>query len=318
MSERFEDVWVRRIAAGVAAEPIRAAIASPGVLDRAHVLKREGRSGVWRLTLAGRDVVLKAQVDRGGPARVWGLLDAIRGASGRTRLDRHWRGAERLLAAGIPTAAPLALLRARLGGQAATLLVTDAVDGDDLLNALPAADRAHQTALAQAAGALVARLWMTGILNRDHKPSNLLVACRPADATSAHSPTHPTLPPPPNPALPRLVMIDVVGLARCEVDRIDGAPVRMLASLVIEPLGCGVLPRRSVLRAALRGFLQESWDNDRHARARGDLSSMNAEWERQSARALWEMVSERVRAHGDPTPRVSPLRTWRRSPTPKP
>jgi hypothetical protein len=134
-----------------------------------------------------------------------------------------------------------------------------AVEGRTLLRVMDRGGLAvrQEQALARAVGAQVAAFGAT--YNRDHKPSNLIV-------TREDGP-------------PTIAVIDCVAVA-------DGADAeRMFTSLVLEPLGCGCLPRRSLLARALAGYTP---DRDRR-------------------RTIWRDVARRVREHGDPTPKVNPL-----------
>jgi tRNA A-37 threonylcarbamoyl transferase component Bud32 len=80
---------------------------------------------------------------------------------------------------------------------------------------------------------------------------------------------------------PRLAMIDTVGVRRGRDD------IAMLASMFIEAIGTGVAPPPSLRRVALRAFVGV---------AGGD------------ALTLWRGVKVRIARHGDPTPRIDPLR----------
>jgi hypothetical protein len=80
---------------------------------------------------------------------------------------------------------------------------------------------------------------------------------------------------------PRLAMIDTVGVRR---GRDDAA---MLASMLIEAIGTGVAPPPPLSLAALRAFVGTAGG---------------------SVRMLWRAVKARIAQHGDPTPKINPLR----------
>lgn len=259
-----------------------------------RILKRESdlASGtlVCVCTLLGRPVVIKRT-----PLGLGGMVKAAFKAS---RGWRHWRGAAWLLTQGIPTARPLALLRSG----SAEVLIMDALDGPSLLQAM--ADRSlnirQQHALADAPGELIARLAHHARYNRDHKPSNLIVT----KLTDTHA---------------ELAIIDCVAILPISRMRPPVEPLlRMLSSQVIEPLGCGVLPRRALLLRALRACLRAQWQLDaRNAEptptaAPGSPAAPakeQREWELASMRLLWREVARIIHDHGDPTPRINPLAT---------
>lgn len=84
----------------------------------------------------------------------------------------------------------------------------------------------------------------------------------------------------------------------------------MLASLMIEPTGCGVaVPVR--LRARLvREVLAGWWQSDSGAtgpRVEEQFGVERVAWMQTSMGALWTQVARLIEAHGDPTPRIDPL-----------
>jgi hypothetical protein len=222
------------------AQRMAAELAAPGWRDASVRIKTEGDSFVARVTLAGRDSVVKLRTLRSA--------DRLKALVGHGRGERQWEGAERLIASGIPAARPLALFRGLLDGDHVELFVAEFVPGPTLLRCLAADDwegagRAPQRALAAAAGRSVAALHGAGLFNRDHKPSNLIVRDGPGD--------------------PVVVVLDTVAI---RADGSDHAVARMLASLVIEPTGVGLAGRlrRSLLfRGALAGAAD---DRDRARR----------------------------------------------------
>jgi tRNA A-37 threonylcarbamoyl transferase component Bud32 len=235
-------------------------------LSSARTLKAEGGARVLAASLLGRGVVVKVREIRGPWAR-------LKCALGRGKGDRHWRGAALLTGKGIATARVFALARGRLGGRECEMLAMEHVHGPTLLRVMDAARRGgagapgvrEQHALARAVGLQVAR--MGELFNRDHKPSNLIVRGG------------------------EIVVIDCEGVRRAVI---PGA-ARMFASLLIEPTGCGVPPRRSLRMRAVLAWAEA-----------GDAGGGRAA-HRAAAREAWAEAARVVSRHGDPTPRVNPL-----------
>jgi hypothetical protein len=135
---------------------------------------------------------------------------------------------------------------------------------------LPASAQRH---VAEAVARLACRLAHEGRVNRDAKPSNLIVTS--LHQTGAH-----------------LAMIDCADLRRCPRDD-EGAVVRMLASGAIEPMGVGFTSRRAIQIRAVRAAAE----------------TLDPQNPKALARRLWRQVAAAVRAHGDPTPKDNPLRS---------
>lgn len=254
-----------------------AAVGDPRWRASARLLKEEGPATVHRATLLGRDVVVKS-------APAVSLADRLKLLAGRSRAHRHWHGANWLDAHWFPTAAPLALLR---GPGPSECLVMQALSGRTLLEHLAADDLPvrEQHDLAAELGAMAARMTDLGRYNRDNKPSNLIVERLESGRL-------------------RVATIDCVAIL--PVVRVGSAPAaadRMMAALVIEPLGVGRPPRRSLMLRALRARYNQT------ARRVPDAPADPRERQVRKAfcRAAWMRIAELVRAHGDPTPRVSPL-----------
>ncbi|TVQ61563.1 MAG: hypothetical protein EA379_06040 [Phycisphaerales bacterium] len=242
------------------AAAIARATATAAWREGARVLKHDHRAAV-RIAAAG-DVVAKTWPTRKPKAL---FLRCI----GYTHALRHWRSARTLDAAGIATAAPLALLRT----PGEETLVMRAAHGPTLLRVLDDAARgrcaftfAQRRALAFDVGAQVRAIAATRRFNRDHKPSNIVVEADPA--TGALTPT----------------IIDLVAL-RPDRQRIGGA--RMLASLMIEPIGCDCPPSRTMRMRALKGATDNA--------------------PRVARKTAWRMIELLISTHPDPRPEVDPL-----------
>ncbi|CAN5784432.1 hypothetical protein BH11PLA1_BH11PLA1_22610 [soil metagenome] len=250
-----------------------------------QILKRDPRTNhisVFAMSLAGRPAVVKC-TPLTFKTRLFGLVHRSRGW-------RQARGAAELRAAGIPTAPVLQIIRA--GGR--ECVVMERVPGITLLRALAAesGNSQHLRELAVASGRLIARLSLSHLFNRDHKPSNLIVS----------------------PDGRALTLIDTVAIRRLSraIPPQDSL-VRMLASQVIEPLGCGVLPPCRTLARGLRAAVQTLADDTAPNESGASIEAAHAdrdglaEWRRAHFRMLWRAVEARIAAHGDPAPRVNPL-----------
>ncbi|MDR2164716.1 MAG: hypothetical protein LBO79_03615 [Zoogloeaceae bacterium] len=135
-------------------------------IRRGHVYKTGGAATVVRVEIAGRALIVK----RYNIKHFWhGLKHCWRPG----RAWRAWREGHRLLALGIPTARPLALLERRccwLRGTA--YLVTEHLEGPDLL--AHAADTPLPGEKAEALRALLASLHQARISHGDMKGHNLI------------------------------------------------------------------------------------------------------------------------------------------------
>lgn len=259
----------------------------------AELLKVDAGTAVYRSVVTDdqglpREIVLKAWEVRPGLARLKSMARS-------SRAWRHWRGASRLLWAGISTARPLALLTERGSrGEVVEWLAMDWLPGRTLLAAVAEIDALsprRRIGVARAVGSQLAAMDAAALFNRDHKPSNLIVTW-PEDvkpngplasfATAADEPV--------------ISIIDAVAIQRSR----DGwrSARRMLASLIIEPTGCGVTISPSTRSRVLSAYIRAQGDLPREAR-------------RRALRAGWASVDALVKAHGDPTPRVNPLDSTR-------
>lgn len=189
-------------------------------------LKRRPRDEVWRFD---------------GFIAKCSLLDSTRRRLQRltrsSRAWRYWSGARWLREHGFLAPRPMAILRGRGHQGPVEVFILAPIRGTSLIEILagrgllgrPLACRA-QHALARELGGQALALASLGRVNRDHKPSNLIVSR--ADAWGAE-----------------VGIIDCVAIRRAPP---AAALARMLACLVIEPTGLGCPPRRA-LRA--RGLL---------------------------------------------------------------
>lgn len=244
------------------ARALGAIVADPRWIASAKALKRDARCHVLAGDAPGFGPIV---------VKVWRLTrakDILARAIGATQALRHWRGAEVLPSLGVATAEPLAALRRG----ASEMLIMRRVDGLSLLEHIDEVVRGvspltprERAEIARAVGGSVRALADRGWFNRDHKPSNLIVDRAPGSA-------------------PRIVVIDAVGLRR---DRLREGGLRMLTSLMLEPMGVGRTPP-STLR--MRALLEAS-----------DGASIRA---RKSA---WRAVAQAIDEHGDPTPKINPL-----------
>jgi hypothetical protein len=243
-------------------------LSANGWAERAEWLKQDERSTVLAGDSAAGPVVVKSLlVDR--------PKDLLSRALGVTRLMRQWRGAEVLALRGFVVARPLVLWRGRDdAGRVVESLAMERHAGKTVLRHLADGDLSAEmeAAVARRIGEDVARLARLGLVNRDHKPSNLLLHPSEPQAASLK---------------PVIAILDTVGVRRSRSPR--EAAVRMLFGLTVECVGTGVLPRLStrltVVRAAAAGL---------------GLPRREVAW-------LWLDVRERLGRHGDPRPRVDPL-----------
>ncbi|MDX9912302.1 MAG: lipopolysaccharide kinase InaA family protein [Phycisphaerales bacterium] len=206
-----------------------------------------------------------------------------------TPLERHWRGADALHQAGIRTARPVALLRGMTRDtppRRVECLVMERAPGATLLAHLAGAPRGdphtlsrdERARVARAVARMVFRLHARGLVNRDPKPSNLIVLD-------------------PRGASPEIAVVDCVGVRRARPwERLGSARdhrlARTLASLVIEPIGTGCPPARTDRMRVLSELA-------RLLRAEGFAAPRS--------RDLWRSVEALVRAHADPRPAHDPL-----------
>ncbi len=260
--------------------------------DGTRILKKESDDaeridGVYRATLRvgdkERDVVIKCRTQRR-------FGDRFKAAVHMGRADRHRRNAALLESHGIETAAVLAQATARVRGSSTSktypveLLVMDYIEGATLLEimsmiargdpASPSVKQQHE--LARAVARQVEQFVDAKLYNRDHKPSNLIVR----NALDGW----------------RVVVIDAVAIRPGS----NLSMVRMFASLVIEPIGCGCPPRRALMMqvtASTRDLIGGEGSHREEMRPLG----------RTIVRRLWRIVEMLVAQHRDPRPKTDPL-----------
>lgn len=251
----------------------------------AELLKRTHRSSVWRARVLlpnnPRHAVLKCQTLTSG-GRVKSFLR-------RSKAHRQWHGARLLARSGVPFARPMVILqtkpppRVRRRGVRAALvreappvyrtletLILEHVPGPTVLEYLAsehnslAAEHWADRAVAEAVGVLLRRYIAQGLVNRDGKPSNLVIT-----GLERHG--------------ARLAVIDSVAMSRRRVGNSDLH--RMLADLLLEPIGCGCPPSLTARARVLRA----------------------AGLKRRARRAAWRAVAGLIEQHGDATPADDPL-----------
>jgi hypothetical protein len=225
-----------RLGAGEDARAWHEALARPGWLREPTSLKEEGgawvRRGLVRVGTQDRDVVAKCRPLRGASERAKCALGLGRG-------DRHWRGAGWLLAHGFRTARPLVLARSQPDGPPCEVLVMEALGGKSVLAHLADRDLTarQEHAVARELGRMIVRLSRLHRYNRDCKPSNLIVSR--VDGRSAE-----------------VAMIDTVAIRRAARRGAQGQAM-MFAAMVIEPIGTGCSPRRTLMARVLCEALAE-------------------------------------------------------------
>ncbi len=265
---KISRVKVRRIGPGEDAARWAAALADPSWHDGSVALKEDAGSWVRRADLRGRGVVIKCRP-------VYRADDRLKVLVGASRGDRQWNGAEWLASHGFATARPLALAIGDVDGMRAEILVTEFMVARSILEHLAARDMSarDEHEVCRALARLIAGLIKNGRYNRDGKPSNLLVVRTPQGA------------------------IDVATIDTVAIRQTGPAShtklVAMLASLVIEPIGVGAEPRRSLKARVITGVIELLGSDP----GRRHIERLE----------LWWHVSERVQHHGDPRPRVDPL-----------
>ena len=111
--------------------------------------------------------------------RAWlGIGARLRAALGRSPAEAHWRGAHLLVAAGVGTAEPLAVLEERGAEPASTVVCAALDDAEPLRSVWLSADRRARRRLARSVGELIAALHRAGVYVPDLRDANLMVRRR--------------------------------------------------------------------------------------------------------------------------------------------
>jgi tRNA A-37 threonylcarbamoyl transferase component Bud32 len=218
--------------AGAKARSIARAVCAESFGASARVIKSDDRTTVLVGEAAGYPVVVKTlALDR--------AVDRLRSVA---RLTRHWRqarGAVAVAEAGLRVAKAYAIVRGvDPSGHRVEALVLERIEGPTLLRV--ASERVlkpdDRRLLLDRVGEGVGKLVRAGRFNRDHKPSNIIVA---TDEGGRPVP----------------VLIDTSDIRRA---RGSGSLDEMLAKLLIEALGASItVAPRDQLRVA-RGALKSS------------------------------------------------------------
>ncbi|MEO0631964.1 MAG: hypothetical protein AAFY46_14755 [Planctomycetota bacterium] len=235
------------------------------------LIKKDGEREVWQARVLGSVVSMKVR-----PA------ERIRAWLGTTDFARSVRATGWLLHKGFET--PAVLARGVVGRH--ELLINEWVDGPTLLRLLAdAGDVARRRDLFEAAGRLIGRLWRSGLVNRDHKPSNLVLRSRSLD--------HPHL-------------LDVGGIRkRSRDDEIKEALryrgeyrmiARMCASQVIEPRGVGIDVSPGDIELLVSTVFRVETQSSAIPQTYPNL-----------AREVLRDVNALIESHGDATPKINPL-----------
>lgn len=260
-----------RVGAGEDGAVWRRALEGGEWVDGAVVMKEDGGSWVRRARVMGREVVVKCR-------ELGSWWKRVKFGVGMGHGHQQWRGAERLMKAGIATGRPLVVARAVVDGRVCEVMVLEFVAGKTLLELLDEVARGvgpgvrEQHAVAREVGKQVGVLDRNRLCNRDHKPSNLVVMVGSG-------------------GMPEIAIIDCVGVRPWSHGNKSQAT---LSALAIEPIGCGVQPRRGLIARALDSYVEKE----------GCCGSGPRQ---DTVRFVWSDLARIVRAHGDPRPRVDPL-----------
>lgn len=239
--------------------------------EQGTLIKRDGEREVWQASVLGSTVSIKVR-----PA------ERFRAWLGTTDFARSVRAAGWLLHKGFET--PALLARGVVGRH--ELLINEWVDGPTMLRLLAdAGDVARRKELFEVAGRLIGRLWRSGLVNRDHKPSNLVFRSRSLD--------HPHL-------------LDVGGIRkRSGDDEIKEALryrgeyrmiARMCASQVIEPRGVGITVSPADIELLVSSAFRVENEGSPIPQAYPNL-----------VKEVLRDVNAMIETHGDATPKVNPL-----------
>ncbi|HBS29294.1 MAG TPA: hypothetical protein DEB06_07550 [Phycisphaerales bacterium] len=237
---------------------------------------------------------------------VTGARGALGGLLRTSRHWRQWRGAALLERRGFDAQQPLVLFRARGAGSGSPVevLVLQFVPGRTALEHIARPEHPRQSAgVARAVARFTRRLADQWLLNRDHKPSNIVMVPGPQGEW-------------------RPTLIDTVGVRSAIGSPLaalaGGVPAmlrpgkdrraheallcRMLATLLIEPIGIGHPVRPTDCMRALLASLDGPLFGSGAA-----FQSLPRIARRAVVRARWARVTSIIARHADPTPRDDPL-----------
>lgn len=282
------------------ARALAAFVVSPAFLRGADVLKDDRSSTVFAADLPPG---LAAATNLSPPGRIVVKVMAhdrpvkrfFQTAFGSTRHLRQWHGAALLMKHGFAAQKPLILFRSRGVMKsprspeertcATETLVLEWLPGKSLLHHMADRDLTprQEHALADAVGGTIRRLAEAGLGNFDAKPSNWIVMRR-ADEFA-------------------LAFIDTVAVREAPG---GAAPLDHLSMLVHEPIGVDCFPRRALCWRVVRAAAP-SYQTDRTPPSPRPASG-RAPRRPAAPRELWRAAAAAVARHGDPTPRVDPLR----------
>jgi tRNA A-37 threonylcarbamoyl transferase component Bud32 len=137
-------------------------------IDAGHLCKDGGTATVARVEVSGQTFVIKRY-------NIKHFFHALSRCWRRSRAWRAWREGNRLLALGIPTARPLAIIERRwcwFSGVA--YLIMEDLPGEDILHRLQAGEVAANAAEIDAVGALFSDLRRARLSHGDMKGNNLI------------------------------------------------------------------------------------------------------------------------------------------------
>jgi len=141
------------------------------LMDEGQILKQDNTSYVSRLTLNGRDVVVKRYNHRG-------LIHSIRHTIKKSRAERSWLHAHRLGVLGIATPKPMAYIEQYKGMLVwKSYIVTECVEGPRLYDILRDGNVAQEerSMVCQQLTDLLSELDKYGITHGDLKHANILI-----------------------------------------------------------------------------------------------------------------------------------------------
>lgn len=232
MPDWITNVHIRKLAPSQLAQDWTSALQTGLSRDSIQILKQEAlntpkATWVWKTRLLNQDIIIKARALGTLKRRLQSLLRT-------SHAHRQWRGSDLLKNKGFLSARPLVLANACMYNMPVEILILQHIPGPTLLEVMRDSSRGQglalkeQHALAMAIGELLIDMCRARIWNKDIKPSNLIVT---QFATKD----------------PKLALIDSVAIHRCNWLGIDERETeQMLSDLLIEPIGSGCSPRKSL------------------------------------------------------------------------